>query len=167
VAPNLCAVSSFVSEGTDPSTMSSPSLYIVLWKFWPFASWPPALRFSWRSCRMSTPSSDIFASLRLSPLFHWCLPVLPDVSFRKSVLSGPLVQLCPCLVPDNSVPYAVQKRQSRSTICTQRPASSTDPPKPWVCFVGWPRYLRARCQSLCHFFIAPKASTPASSLGTS
>jgi hypothetical protein len=38
---------------------------------------------------------------------------------------------------------------------------------PWVHFFGSWRRPMARCQSLCHFFIAPTVFTAASSLGTS
>jgi hypothetical protein len=107
-ALNQCAVSIFpVSEGVDPFTMSSFSNRDRR------SEWSlHDLQTRWffrRSCRMSSPSSDVVASLSLGPLVHWCLPVSPDVSFRTPVRSGFLVQPCPCLVSDNSVPYAVQE----------------------------------------------------------
>jgi hypothetical protein len=53
------------------------------------------------------------------PLFHWCLPVLPNVSSRMSVLSGFLIQTCPCLAP-----YTVQEWHGGSSLCRWQPTFS-------------------------------------------
>jgi hypothetical protein len=72
-------------------------------KYWQktqlFASQSPARWFSQTAGRMSPPSSDIVASLNLNPLFHWCLPVLSDVSSQMSILPGSLYNTVPDLFP--------------------------------------------------------------------
>jgi hypothetical protein len=79
---------------------------------------------SQKSRWMSSPSSDILGPWSHGSSFHWCLPVSPDVSSQTSILSGLLVQSCPCLVPDNSVPYAVQEWHIRSSLHRRWPTSS-------------------------------------------
>jgi hypothetical protein len=47
-----------------------------------------------------------------------------DLSSRTSVLSGFSVQSCPCLVPDDSDPYAVQEWHGGTSLCRRRPTST-------------------------------------------
>jgi hypothetical protein len=91
----LCAVSSFVSEGADPSTMSWHSFYKSWLKVWLFASWSPAQELSRRSCRMSSHFQDVVALLSLGPSFRCHLPITPDVCSRTSILSWFLLLDCP------------------------------------------------------------------------
>jgi hypothetical protein len=80
----LLAVSSFISEGSDPSTMSSHSFSTAHWETQLLTSSLPALRSSWRSCWMSSPSSDVAALISFGPLFHCCIPgasVVPSWEF--------------------------------------------------------------------------------------
>jgi hypothetical protein len=60
---------------------------------------------------MSFPSSDVFAILLLSPLFHCCIVGPSIISSRLSVLY-------------DCVPYAVQERHSGSSVCGWQPTSS-------------------------------------------
>jgi hypothetical protein len=80
--------------------------------------------FSWRSCWVFSCYPDKITVLSIGSLFQWCLPVSPYISSRTSVLSGFLVQPCPCLVPDDSLPYAVQEWNGRSSHYRQWPTSS-------------------------------------------
>jgi hypothetical protein len=57
--------------------------------------------------------------------FRFLMPVAPDASSRTSILTGFLVQYCPCLVPD-----AVQKWHGESSLCGRRPNSSVTHHRP-------------------------------------
>jgi hypothetical protein len=80
------AVFSFISEDADHSTMPRHSFSAIKWKSRLFALRSPALRSSWKSCRVLSCFPDVAPVLSLVSLFHWYLPVSPDISSRTSVL---------------------------------------------------------------------------------
>jgi hypothetical protein len=82
----LLVVSYFVLEGRDPSTMSSHSFFKCWLKARLSAFRHPALRSSWRYCRMFSSSSDVVAPLSLRPLFHCYILGASVVSSGASVV---------------------------------------------------------------------------------
>jgi hypothetical protein len=123
----FCVLSSFISEGANPSIISSHSFFKSCLKSQLLASRPPTQEFVlgshimypcfpdvdpvscfvlWYRCQLS-PSWNVAARLQLGLLCHCCIPVAPDISSQTSVPSGFVVQPYPLLVPDNSVPCDV------------------------------------------------------------
>jgi hypothetical protein len=79
-------VLSFISEGADPSTVSSHSLPRTQWKSWLFASQPPAPEFV---CGLHITSShfpDIASALHLGTLYHCYVSVTPNILSPTPVL---------------------------------------------------------------------------------
>jgi hypothetical protein len=134
----LLVTSSFVSEGTDspkhsdahfPQSNEVPAFRL-------FSSRSPAQWFSWRSCRMSSRSSDIHvvASLSHGSLFQRRFPVASDAFSGSFVLSRFLLRHCPwsefsvvsvrpSVLCDCAL-YAMPLMHCRSSIWGWRPTSS-------------------------------------------
>jgi hypothetical protein len=66
----------------------------------------------WCCCQLSCPSSDIAAALRFGSLCRCCIPGPSAVSSQLSVLH-------------DHVPYTVQERHGRSSVCGRRPTSAS------------------------------------------
>lgn len=78
--PLLCVQSSsFVSEGTDPSTLSWHSFSAVWWKFQLFALQTPALQTAWISYWVFCCFLDIIPLLGLNSLCCCCIPAVPNL----------------------------------------------------------------------------------------
>jgi hypothetical protein len=73
LALELLVVPSFISEGAEPSTMSSHPLPITQWKSRLLASWPPVWKSAWQSCWMPSCFLNVVALLGLSPLCRCCI----------------------------------------------------------------------------------------------
>jgi hypothetical protein len=87
-------VSCFVSEGANPSTKFTHPLLIAQSKTRLFPCRSPALRSSWRSCRMSSPYSDVaavFTSVLYSIVACRALP--SSLLYRRSFMTA---SLTPC-----------------------------------------------------------------------
>jgi hypothetical protein len=117
----LCAISSFVLEGADTSTMPWHSFSV---KVQLFTSRSPAREPSWRSSWMSSHFPDVAALLGLGSLCCCCILVLPYVSSWTSILSGFTVQHRSYLRPDDHVPCAMQEWHGGSSLCGRQPTSS-------------------------------------------
>jgi hypothetical protein len=112
LALSLCAASSFVSEGANPSTMSSHSFFKSWQMTWLFNSWSPAQWFPWW-CLFLIPllhSGSWMSILLRLPLQH-----CPWSTF--SVISGWLSVLYDCVL------YDVPLLHGRSSICGRWPTA--------------------------------------------
>jgi hypothetical protein len=117
----------------------------------------------WCRCRLSSPSSDVAAGLRLGSLCYWCLPVSLDVSSQTPVIS----EFLSWFFPWQQCPLRCTGMALRVIPLQVADNFFRDPPLPWVPFFCSRRRSMARHRFPCRFFSALSGFTAVSSLGTS
>jgi hypothetical protein len=152
-APALSAVSFSISEGVDPSTISSPSIFVTRWTSRLLASRIPALGSSWgscrsvpllpeatavlssdRRCRSQSPSSSsgIATACHLDTLFPPILHGKSENSNWAALLSGLLAQPWPGCSPFWwRLSCAMPLLHSWLSLCGRRPIDSGVHTLPW------------------------------------